>query len=357
MELDSRNSCADAVVPRAECAGSCVYDGSMKLLGLVVLLAATVAHADPQTFDVSEADVVWLTQLPVQLEEPVGLQVTADQPRLGLRKGDLVWAIDGASPMSSPFSQPTGPVVYVDVQRGTQRFTRRLAVASAPHTGHLRRNMLKNGLDMISSAGGFEQVTAHGKPSGALVRFPLFDPEDIRDGDVIRTIDARPIRSPDDAVAALAAAAAGHDPLVIRFERLGIPQTVTLAIDDPDQLPADVVELVKRIHQTDRTHYRIPHAVIDKLLENPMVFARQVRIVPAIRNGKPDGFKLYAIRPDSFFAALGLANGDTIEAVNGNALTDADKALDVYTKLRDATKVDVTLLRRGKTLTLSYKIE
>src|SRR5690348_11465826 len=112
----------------------------MKLLGLVVLLVATVAHADPQSFDVSEADVASLTQLPVQLEEPVGLQVTADQPRLGLRKGDLVLAINGASPVSSPFSQRTGPVVYVDVQRGTQRFTRRLVVASAPHTGHVRRD-------------------------------------------------------------------------------------------------------------------------------------------------------------------------------------------------------------------------
>jgi type II secretory pathway component PulC len=329
----------------------------MKLLGLVVLLAATVAHADPQTFDVSEADVAWLTELPLQLDEPIGLQVTEDQPRLGLSKGDLVWAIDGASPVSSPFSQRTGPVVYVDVQRGTQRFTRRLVVAAAPHSGHVRRDMLKSGLEMSQSIQAFQQVTAHGKPSGVLVRFPMFDLDGVRSGDVIRAIDRRPIRSPEDAVAALAAAAAGHDPLVIELERLGMPQTVTIGIDDPDQLPADVAELVKRIRQTDRTHYRIPHAVIDKLFENPMAFARQVRIVPAIRNGKPDGFKLYAIRPDSFFAALGFANGDTVETINGNALTSADRALDVYTKLRDAKTFDVTLLRRGKTLRLSYQID
>ena len=49
------------------------------------------------------------------------------------------------------------------------------------------------------------------------------------------------------------------------------------------------------------------------------------------------GFKLYAIRPSSVYAKIGLTNGDTLSAINGLELTTADKALEVYTKLREAT--------------------
>ena len=70
--------------------------------------------------------------------------------------------------------------------------------------------------------------------------------------------------------------------------------------------------------------------------------------MPAVKNGKPDGFKLYAIRPSSVYAKLGLTNGDTLQAINGFELTTADKALEVYTKLREATSLEVEVTRRGK---------
>ena len=67
--------------------------------------------------------------------------------------------------------------------------------------------------------------------------------------------------------------------------------------------------------------------------------AKGARVVPAVKNGKPDGFKLYAIRPSSVYAKLGLQNGDTLQSINGFELTSADKALEVYTKLREATSL------------------
>src|ERR1051325_2730762 len=81
------------------------------------------------------------------------------------------------------------------------------------------------------------------------------------------------------------------------------------------------------------------------------------RGVPSKKNGKPDGFKLYAIRPSSAFARLGLANGDTLQSINGFELTSADKALEVYTKLREATSLEVEVTRRGKPVTLKYSIK
>ena len=57
------------------------------------------------------------------------------------------------------------------------------------------------------------------------------------------------------------------------------------------------------------------------------------------------------------FAKLGLSNGDTIQKVNGFELTSADKALEVYSSLRDAKSLMVSIERRGKPVTLTYTIK
>jgi hypothetical protein len=120
----------------------------------------------------------------------------------------------------------------------------------------------------------------------------------------------------------------------------------------------DLQKLIDRgVKVVDPTHYELSHALVDAVLSDPMTAAKGARVVPAVANGKPAGFKLYAIRPSSLFAKLGFTNGDTLEKINGYTLDSADKALEVYTKIRDATKLDVEIVRRGKPLTLTFAIK
>ena len=72
--------------------------------------------------------------------------------------------------------------------------------------------------------------------------------------------------------------------------------------------------------------------------------------------GKPDGLKVYAIRPSSFWSRLGLNNGDTIRAINGMDLTSADRMLDIYKALGGQKEYRVDIIRRGKPVLLTYKI-
>lgn len=123
--------------------------------------------------------------------------------------------------------------------------------------------------------------------------------------------------------------------------------------ENKDDLQAAVDSGIKKI---DDTNYEIDKSLVDKVLANPMAVAKGARVVPAVKNGKPDGFKLYAIRPSSVYAKLGLSNGDTIQSINGFELTTADKALEVYTKLREATSLEMEVTRRGKPVTLKYTI-
>jgi general secretion pathway protein C len=133
-----------------------------------------------------------------------------------------------------------------------------------------------------------------------------------------------------------------------------VAETPQLPTDgDKDDLQSSIDSGIKKI---DESNYEIDKSLVEKVLLNPMAVAKGARVVPSMKNGKPDGFKLYAIRPTSAFAKLGLSNGDTLQSINGFELTSADKALEVYTKLREATSLEVEVTRRGKPVTLKYSI-
>jgi general secretion pathway protein C len=96
--------------------------------------------------------------------------------------------------------------------------------------------------------------------------------------------------------------------------------------------------------------------LVEKMLSNTAMLATAARFVPSIKDGKANGFKLYAIRPNSIFGKIGLQNGDTVKAINGMDMSTPDKALEVYTKLRNASHLSVSVERRGETITLDYSI-
>lgn len=80
------------------------------------------------------------------------------------------------------------------------------------------------------------------------------------------------------------------------------------------------------------------------------------RVVPYIQDGKAEGLKLVGLRPGSLFRLLGLRSGDALIAVEGKSVFDASDAGRMMKRLREAGEVDVEILRRGRPLTLSYRI-
>jgi S1-C subfamily serine protease len=105
------------------------------------------------------------------------------------------------------------------------------------------------------------------------------------------------------------------------------------------------------------TETKITRAAVDALFADPSKRATAARIVPS-RDG--DGFKLYGVRParaDRFsLGALGLKNGDLVTAVNGQQLSDMSSAMEVYTDVRKAKKLEIDIVRRGAPLTLTIEV-
>jgi general secretion pathway protein C len=116
-------------------------------------------------------------------------------------------------------------------------------------------------------------------------------------------------------------------------------------------------DLDKGIKRSSETEYQIDRGLLDKLLTDTSALARSARIVPSVKDNKPNGFKLYAIRPGSVYAKIGLMNGDTIQAINGYDMSTPAMALEVYTKLRTAPNLSVSILRRGETKAMNYTIK
>jgi len=136
------------------------------------------------------------------------------------------------------------------------------------------------------------------------------------------------------------------------------PTTTTTVAENTPSTGDDIEDMAKGgIKKIDDNNYEIDRNLIAKVLENPMGLAKYARIVPSMKDGKPDGFKMYGIRPNSPVALLGLQNGDTLDAVNGFAMTSANSALDAYMKLRDATTLSLDVTRKGKQMNMKYVIK
>jgi general secretion pathway protein C len=122
---------------------------------------------------------------------------------------------------------------------------------------------------------------------------------------------------------------------------------------DGGDLQASIESGVK---STGENTYDIDRALVDKVLSNPAAVIKGARVVPAMTGGKATGFKLYAIRPESVFAKLGLTNGDTLSSINGIELTSIEQAMQAYQKLHDSNHLELEVQRRGKPMTLRYSI-
>lgn len=96
---------------------------------------------------------------------------------------------------------------------------------------------------------------------------------------------------------------------------------------------------------------------VEKLMGNPALLAKQARIVPSQKNGETQGFKFYGIRRGSLPRLLGLKNGDMLTEVNGESLNSMDQAMGLVMKLRRASNVTVTLVRKGKTINKEIQIQ
>jgi type II secretory pathway component PulC len=226
---------------------------------------------------------------------------------------------------------------------------------------------------VLGSGARVVPATRDGKPYGVKVYAvrpgSIWAYLDIENGDIIVAIDEHSIVDVQ-AIADLAPELKRAETLQVDLVRRGVPRHHSYHVWQPKPgvdpmpeapatappLPDDFAKaLAEGIRVVDALHYDVRRPLIELVLANPTHLGR-ARIVPSVKDGKADGFKLYAIRSDEFWGRLGFENGDVLHAVNDLAITTPDSALEVYSKLREADSLRVDLTRRGVHRTHVYRI-
>jgi general secretion pathway protein C len=136
------------------------------------------------------------------------------------------------------------------------------------------------------------------------------------------------------------------------------PPPEVKAVEGEKKAPSDelAAELDRGLKQTGDHNYELQKGTLEQVLGNMALLSRSARIVPEIRDGKPAGFRLYSVRPEGPFAKIGMQNSDVIYAINGLEMSSPEKALEVYSKLKSARHLSVSLERNGQKITKEYNI-
>ncbi len=81
---------------------------------------------------------------------------------------------------------------------------------------------------------------------------------------------------------------------------------------------------------------------------------RKATIEPYVKNDRIEGLRITGLDKIPMAELFGLQDGDVIRKVNGQQLTSKQKAFQVLMKARTQPKVDIELLRNGKSKGLSF---
>ncbi|MCG3172467.1 MAG: hypothetical protein GMKNLPBB_00619 [Myxococcota bacterium] len=146
----------------------------------------------------------------------------------------------------------------------------------------------------------------------------------------------------------------------IEWEKEGVEKpppapVITSSIATPVQEQAED-PIAAGVQKTGDNAWTIEKKVIDDITTNFSSIATQARVIPSFENGKPSGFKFFSVRPGSVYSKMGIQSGDIVKKINGYEVNSPDKALEIYTKLREMNNVTIDVMRDGKPSTYKYTI-
>jgi hypothetical protein len=110
-----------------------------------------------------------------------------------------------------------------------------------------------------------------------------------------------------------------------------------------------------RIKKVGDTTYEVERGLVRDLVSGS-VKTGGARIAPVTKDGKLDGLRLIGVRPGSPAAALGLANRDVLQSINGTKIESANNLLDLYAQLDKLSTVELGGTRNSKPLTLVLRL-
>jgi type II secretory pathway component PulC len=150
-----------------------------------------------------------------------------------------------------------------------------------------------------------------------------------------------------------------RNPSADRLEKLALipPSKVTRKPETPTSSAGASVAGPSPVRSDGANSYVVDRGFVTRMMNNPAMMRRPPRVRPWTQNGEVKGLTMYGIGSRSLFGQLGFRNGDKLMAVNGHSATSLNALIDIYGKVKRSDHFTVSLQRRGRPVTLSYRIE
>ncbi len=110
-------------------------------------------------------------------------------------------------------------------------------------------------------------------------------------------------------------------------------------------------EIESKIKKVGENRYEVERSGVEQIIQNYAKLAGSLRT-----RATKDGMKLSGVKPDSILGKLGMKNGDLMQSINGFDMSDPEKAVDAYAKLRSAGQLSIAIGRDGSSQTIEIQI-
>ena len=100
----------------------------------------------------------------------------------------------------------------------------------------------------------------------------------------------------------------------------------------------------------------IDQRALNAALDNIGQAMTDARLLPSVKDGKVEGFKVSEVKPQGVFAAVGLKNSDVLVKINEFPIDSPEKAIQSFMTLKGQNRIKLDLIRDGAPTTLTYDI-
>jgi len=111
-------------------------------------------------------------------------------------------------------------------------------------------------------------------------------------------------------------------------------------------------QLESKIHKKSDTEFDVERSAVNEIIKNYAQLAAGLHA-----RATKDGVRLSGIKSSSILNTLGMKNGDVLKSINGYDMSDQDKALEAYAKLKSAKSLSIDMERNGTPVTIAIGIQ
>lgn len=117
-------------------------------------------------------------------------------------------------------------------------------------------------------------------------------------------------------------------------------------------VPPEIASRMKRVSETE---IDIDRSAAAKIFEQPEIVTNTSAAIPEMRDNQVVGLKMM-VKPGSVLESFGLQSGDLVKSINSIDLTDPQKAMLAYTRMRSDKSLSVVVERDGRPVRLKVNI-